>query len=196
MENNFFRPINIKEDWVSKFSPYVNWATIITDKKKPPYEKIFRDKDILKELIPDYVHTRLNDVGIQIRVARIFSWPHDLVNDHNCLWHVDGVKFIEKTTVNFLLFGGGKIQWAGDNVAMPRTTAYSSRWEATKASPDDQILFETSVIPALYNIEPLHRVVTPPEGRVTLSLLWEEKCIRPFPEMVQRFTDAGFIDPG
>lgn len=186
MENNFYRTINIEEDWAPRFN--VNWDSIQDpDPKKPPFEKHFTN---INEVIPEYIVTRLKDVGLTLRTARIFSWPRSKVG----VWHVDGRRFTEQTAMNFVLSGtGSKMQWT--DAKLP-TKRYFENWEGGRPSPDDNIIAETSGNKIFVNIGINHRVVTESEGRITLSLLWKESCNYPFDQMVVRLADAGFLANG
>lgn len=188
MENNFYRKVNIVEDWIPRFSPYIDWPNITPAQGRPPFEKQFRNID---EVIPEYIVERLRDVGLKIRIARIFSWP----KDYKCIWHVDGRRFVENTAMNFILFGGGKIQWATDDMKIPKLP-YSDTWAGVRHSeaPTQGIAGESDLSAGLFHISIPHRVVTPPEGRIALSILWQEQSNYPFLEMAERLTDAGFID--
>jgi hypothetical protein len=188
MENNFYRTINIVEDWIPRFSQFIDWSTITPEQGRPPYERHFHNID---EIMPKYIVERLRDVGLSVRMARIFSWP----KDYKCIWHVDGRRFTENTAVNFILFGGGTMQWATDDMQIIKRP-YSDTWAGIRdfEAPNQTVAEECEMDKGLFNICIPHRVVTPPEGRITLSLLWKQECNYPFLEMVERFKDAGFID--
>ncbi len=186
MENNFYRKVNIVEDWIPRFTPAIDWDNITPGKNRPPFERHFTNID---EVVPSNIVERLKDVGLTIRSARIFSWPRA----QPCVWHIDGKAYTHNTAMNFVLFGSGKIQWAS-NVNVRKNNPYGDVWAGIKGSPDQEIIEETDIKVGIFKISVPHRIVTGPEGRITLSLLWQQKCNYEFPEMVARLTDAGFID--
>jgi hypothetical protein len=189
MENNFYRTVNINEDWVPRLTPYVNWESITAENTpkigKPPFEKHLTN---IPEVVPEYINQRLRDVGLEFRSARVFSWA----GAHKHVWHIDGRRFVEQTAINFVLFGSGQMQWS-NNINIDRKLHYEN-WGGTKHSNADEVIAETGGHSIFVNIGIPHRVVTQDDGRVTLSLLWKEKCNYPFSEMLVRLSDAGFID--
>jgi hypothetical protein len=146
------------------------------------YEKHFTNVD---EILPVDLLDRLSTINMIPEYVRLFVWP---IN-HCGIWHIDGTPDLYRNSaMNWIIGGSGSIQFNSTVSLGLIRGVYRGRLSTL----DEPFETETSGHGCLINTQSIHRVVTGPDGRNTLSIGWKNKDIM-FEEMVQKLQQINMV---
>ena len=155
--------------------------------------KLFILSNPLEDSFPGELLDKMRSVGLRPWKLRFFVWKPN----NRSAWHVDtsSEKGTLRSAINWVVKGKGEMQWNDKLSLDPGYTVRKGFDEGSIESTDnDHVSHSTFGHGCLVDTSIPHRVVVGPEGRSTVSLLWEESNALSFEETYDKLVLANLIE--
>ena len=154
--------------------------------------KLFLLSNPLEECFPIDLLDRMRSIGLRPWKLRFFIWKPNIFSP----WHVDTASKMGKlkSSINWVVKGSGEIQWNENlNLTPDRSVREQFDEGSIESSDSDEITHSSDGHGCLVNTSIPHRVKVGPEGRTTISLLWEQPEDFSFDETYKKLNSINLI---
>lgn len=155
--------------------------------------KLFLLSNPLEESFSNELLNKFKSVGLRPWKLRFFVWKPNILS----AWHVDtsSKNGILRSSINWVVNGGGEIQWNSDLKLNSTQTVREGFDEGSiESTVNDHVSHSTIGHGCLVDTSIPHRVKVGPEGRTTISLLWEQPENFSFNETYDKLNSINLIE--